>query len=141
MTSNVATKAIDKLGRKVTGQGAVRAWREFTFFISNDMDDILKIVESLEKSGLLMDSASETVKHRIKKQEGGFLPAMIAPINAWTIASMAFLLIKPVASSLINAITGNGVRRARKWQGGISPWYTLPLMVKVMEKGVMDQHF
>ena len=46
------------------------------------MDDILKIVESLEKSGLLMDSASETVKHRIKKQEGGFLPAMIAPINA-----------------------------------------------------------
>ena len=126
MTSNVATKAIDKLGRKVTGQGAVRAWREFTFFISNDMDDILKIVESLEKSGLLMDSASETVKHRIKKQEGGFLSAMIAPIDAWTIASIASLLIKPV--------TGNGVRRARKWQGGISSWYTLPLMVKVMEK-------
>ena len=141
MTSNVATKAIDNLGRKVTGQGAVRAWREFTFFISNDMDDILKIVESLEKSGLLMDSASETVKHRIKKQKGGFLSAMIAPINAWTIASMASLLIKPVAFSLINAITGNGVRRARKWQGGISPWNTILLMVKVMEKGVMDQHF
>ena len=31
------------------------------------MDDIIKTVESLEKSGLLIDGASETVKHEIKK--------------------------------------------------------------------------
>ena len=31
------------------------------------MNDITKIVESLEKSGLLIDSANETVKHEIKK--------------------------------------------------------------------------
>ena len=40
----------------------------FTLFISNeDMNDITKIVESLEKSGLLIDGANETVKHEIKK--------------------------------------------------------------------------
>ena len=31
------------------------------------MDDIIKIVESLEKSGLLIDGASETVKLEIKR--------------------------------------------------------------------------
>ena len=36
----------------------------FTLFISNEtMDDIIKIAESLEKSGLLIDGATETVKH------------------------------------------------------------------------------
>ena len=30
-------------------------------------------LESLEKSGLLIDDTTETVKHEIKKQEGRFL--------------------------------------------------------------------
>ena len=32
------------------------------------MDDIIKIVESLEKSGLLIDSATETVKYETNKK-------------------------------------------------------------------------
>ena len=36
--------------------------------ISNeDMDDTIKVVESIEKSGLLIDGANETVRHGIKK--------------------------------------------------------------------------
>ena len=35
------------------------------------MDDIIKIVESLENSGLLIDGASETVKHEVKKNQEG----------------------------------------------------------------------
>ena len=31
------------------------------------MDDTIKIVESLEKSGLLIDGATETVKHEIAR--------------------------------------------------------------------------
>ena len=31
------------------------------------MDDIVKIIKSLEDSGLLIDGATETVKHKIKK--------------------------------------------------------------------------
>ena len=42
------------------------------------MDDINKIVELLEKSGLLIDDATETVIYEIKKEEGGFLRAMMA---------------------------------------------------------------
>ena len=59
---------IRSVWKKQPGQGAGRAARGFTLFISNkDTDDIIKIVESLEKLGLLIDGASETVKHKIKK--------------------------------------------------------------------------
>ena len=39
------------------------------------MDKIIKIVEALEETGLWNNSVTETQKHEIKKQEGGFLGA------------------------------------------------------------------
>ena len=102
----LATKATSSVLKKIAGQGSVRAGRRFTLFTSNeDIYDIIKIVESLEKSGLLIDGASETVKHDIKKQKRRFLPAMMAPVDASWISPMASLLVQPIASSLINFIT------------------------------------
>ena len=49
------------------------------------MDDIIKFVNLLEKSGLLIGGASETVKHEIKKQEGGVLGAMMASACSWNL--------------------------------------------------------
>ena len=74
---NLATKAtfpvLDKFERKVSGQGAVRAGKGFTLFISKeDMDDSIKIVESLEKSGILIVGAIETVKNEISKKKVDF---------------------------------------------------------------------
>ena len=37
------------------------------------MEDILKIVKSLEDSGLLLERVSETIKNEAKKQKGDFL--------------------------------------------------------------------
>ena len=37
------------------------------------MNDIIKMIKPLEDSGELIDGVTETVKHEIKKQEGGFL--------------------------------------------------------------------
>ena len=119
-----------RIGRKINGKVVVRAGKGFTLFISNeDLDDIIKIVESLEKSGLLLDGANETVKHKIKKQ-GGFLGAMMEPMAASVIAPMASLLIQPVASSLINVVTGKGQ------EGEFLPLLALLLMMKVLEKRV-----
>ena len=43
--------------KKLSGKGAVRAGKGFTLFISNqDMNDILKIIKSLEDSGVLIES-------------------------------------------------------------------------------------
>ena len=46
------------------------------------MDDIIKIVKSQEDLVLLTDGAAKTVKHEIKKREGGFLGALMAPMAA-----------------------------------------------------------
>ena len=63
-----------KIERKISGKGVVRAGKGFTLFISNeDMDDFIKNVESLEKTGLLIDGANETVKNQVKKKKVDFL--------------------------------------------------------------------
>ena len=65
----IATSSIlDKAERKISGQGAVKGGKGFTLFISKEnMDDIIKIITSLESSGLIVDDGTETVKHEIKK--------------------------------------------------------------------------
>ena len=41
------------------------------------MEDIMKIVKSLEESGLLVKGISETIKNEAKEQKGGFLPILL----------------------------------------------------------------
>ena len=45
--------------------------------MNEDMDDIVRIIKSLESSGVLIDGVSETIKHENKKQEGGFLGILL----------------------------------------------------------------
>ena len=87
---------------------------------------LLKQIESLEKLGVLIDGANETVKHEIKKKtEIGFLGARIA--------TPASSLIQSVASSLMNALFGKGVMRAGKGQDGrFCSLLALHLMIKVI---------
>ena len=40
--------------------------------MNEDLNDIAKIIKSLEDSGVLIDGVNETVKHEIEKQEGRF---------------------------------------------------------------------
>ena len=83
----------------------IRAGKGFTLFISNeDMNGIIKIIKSLEDSGVLIDGVIETVKDEIKRQEGGFLGALLAPL--------ATSLVQLVISSVVKGISGRGVRRA-----------------------------
>ena len=54
-------------------------WSGFiTLIISNEeLDDIMKIVKSLEDSGLLIKGVSETIKNDAKEQKGGFLSMLL----------------------------------------------------------------
>ena len=46
LVSNLASSAINKFERKVSGKGAVRAGKGFTLFIwSEDMNNIIKIIK------------------------------------------------------------------------------------------------
>ena len=44
------------------------------------MQDLLKIVKSLEDSGLLVDGITETVKNEVKEQKGGFLSMLLSTL-------------------------------------------------------------
>ena len=105
LVSNLTSNAISKFQRKISGKGAFRAEKGFTLFISyEDMNDIIKIMKSLEDLDILIDGVTETVKDETKKQEGGFLWALFAPLTA--------SLVQPVISPVVKGISGRGVRKA-----------------------------
>ena len=68
------------------------------------MNNSIKVVKSSEVSGVLIDGVTETVKHVVKKQEGGFLGALLAPL--------ATSLVQPVISSVVKGISRRGISRA-----------------------------
>ena len=64
-----ATDAVINKKKKKIGSG-----NHTTLIISNDdMQDLLKIVKSLEDSGILLNGTTETVKHDVNEQKGDFL--------------------------------------------------------------------
>ena len=46
------------------------------------MKDIIKIVKSLEDSGVLLNGVSETIQHEAKEQRGGFLSMLLGTLGA-----------------------------------------------------------
>ena len=79
--------------------------------ISNDeMDDILKIVKSLEDSGVLLKGVSETIQHEAKEQRGGFLSMLLGTSGASLLGDI-----------LSKGLSGKGVIRAG--EGAISAGY------------------
>ena len=69
-----------------------------TLIISNEeMNNIMKIVKSLEESGLLKVGISKTIKNEAKEQRGRFLSMLLGTLGA---------------SLLVNLLTGKGTIRA-----------------------------
>ena len=46
------------------------------------MEDIIKILKSLEDSGLLLTGVTETVQNEIKEQKGGFFSMLSSTLAA-----------------------------------------------------------
>ena len=66
------------INKKILGSGG-----HTTLVISNDdMQDLLKILKSLEDSSILLDGITETVKNQVKEQKGGFLSMLLDPLGA-----------------------------------------------------------
>ena len=63
-----------------------------TLIVSNEkMNDIMKIVKSLEKSGLLIKDIYETIKNEAKKQKGGFLNILLQPFTKYLRQTLVFM--------------------------------------------------
>ena len=85
----------------------MRARKELTLFILNkDMNDIIKVIKSLEDSKVLVDGITEAVKHEIKIQGGRFVPAFLAPLAA--------SLVQSVISSVVKSYKWKWSQKSRK---------------------------
>ena len=74
-----------------------------TLIIPNDeIEDIIKIIKSLEDSGLLLEGVTETVQNEVKEQKGGFLSMLLGTLGA---------------SLLGNLLAGRGIWRAGEGKG------------------------
>ena len=96
-----ASAADAGIHKKILGSGHHPS---FTTLIlsNNEMEDIIKIVKSLEDSGLLLKGVTETVQNEVKEQKGGFLSMLLGTLGA---------------SLLGNILAGKGINRAGKGQG------------------------
>ena len=80
----------------------LRSGNHTTLIISNDdMQDLLKIVKSLEHSGVLLNGITETVKSEVKEQKGGFLSMLLGALGASLLRDL-----------LTKNLSGRGVTRA-----------------------------
>ena len=61
------------------------------------MEDLIKIVTSLEDSGLSLKGVNKSVQNEVKEQNGGFLSALLGTLGA---------------SLLGNLLAGKGINRA-----------------------------
>ena len=72
-----AMSAIDgSIQKKIHGSG-VKLIAE-----QEDMNDIMKIIEALENSGILLKGISKTIENETKEQRGGFLSMLLGTLGA-----------------------------------------------------------
>ena len=97
----VASAANAGIHKKILGSGHNN--NTTTLIIpNNEMEDIIKIVKSLEDSGLLLKGVTETVQNEVKEQKGGFLSTLLGTLGA---------------SLLGNLLTGKGAIAKSQGQG------------------------
>ena len=95
-----ASAADAGIHKKISGSGH----NNTKLIISNDeRDDILKIVKSLEGSGVLLKGVSETIQNEAKEQRGGFLSMLLGTLGASLLGDI-----------LSKGLSGKGVIRAGK---------------------------
>ena len=91
---------------------------------SEDMDDIMKIIEALENSGILLKGVSKTIDHEIKEQKGGFLSMLLGTLGA-------SLLKGIVLAGEGIAHAGEGTKKKAKFINAVSLAFTITFINKL----------
>ena len=91
-----AASAIDaEIQKKIHGSGRPSST---TLIVSNkEMNNIMKIVQAIKDSNILLKGVTKTIKNETKEQKGGFLSMLLGTLGA---------------SLLGNILAGKGIVRA-----------------------------
>ena len=106
LSLTAASSAIDaRVQKKIYGSGTK------TLIISNkEMNDIMKIVQALEDSNILLKGVTKTIKNETKEQKGGFLSMLLGTLGA---SLLSDLLTKNLSGKR-TVRAGEGTIRARQ---------------------------
>ena len=78
-----AMSAIDgSIQKKIHGSGATKGAGVKLIIEQEDMNDIMKIIEALEHSGILLKGVSKTIENETKEPKGGFLSMLLGTLGA-----------------------------------------------------------
>ena len=78
-----AVSAIDgSIQKKIHGSGATKGAGVKLIIEQEDMNDIIKIIEALENSGILLKGVTKTIENETKEQRGGFLSMLLGTLGA-----------------------------------------------------------
>ena len=100
-----AMSAIDgSIQKKIHGMGIKLIIEE------ENMKDIMKIIEALENSGILLKGVSKTIENEAKEQRGGFLSMLLGTLGASLIGNLL-----TGGKGIIRA--GDGIVRAGEGSG------------------------
>ena len=78
-----AMSAIDgSIQKKIHCSGATKGGEIKLIIEQEDMNDIIKIIEALENSGILLKGVTKTIENETKEQRGGFLSMLLGTLGA-----------------------------------------------------------
>ena len=69
LVTKANSSILDKVEKNKLARSCKNRKKIHLFISIKDMDDIIKIIESLENSDLLIPDATETVKHEVKNKK------------------------------------------------------------------------
>ena len=91
-----------------------------TLIISNnEIEDIIKIVKSLEDSGLLLKGVTETVQNEAKEQKRGFLSMLLGTLG---VRSLGNILTGPRINRAGEGIVRDGYGNSKKKVKKTTKW-------------------
>ena len=111
-----AMSAIDgSIQKKINGSGATKGAGVKLIIEQEDMNDIMKIIEALENSGILLKVVSKTIKNETKEQKGGFLSMLLGTLGASLLGNLLSggKGIMRAGDGVVRAGEGNVVSRAK----------------------------
>ena len=98
----VVSAADAVIHKKILGSGNHPSHNTVLIISNDEIEDIIKIVKSLEDSGLLLKEVTETVQNKVKEQKGGFISMLLGTLGAILLG---------------NLLAGKGTYRAGKGKG------------------------
>ena len=114
-----ASAADAGIHKKILGSGNT------TLIISNEeMNDVIKIVQALEDSNILLKGVTDTVKNETKEQKGGFLSMLLVTLGASLLGNLL------TGKGFVRAGTGNNKEKVKRKE--------LVMAIKIKEKVLQE---